>query len=232
MKPSAWQIIFILIVILGAIINADDGPKNRRVTINLGSVEVSREDSVIVVPVYFSNPYDTVSGIELHVRIEENRHVVFAIDDIGEDGLVKAIDTTGTLISGWEWVGVNSGEENHYDFMLAALADWPDGTVTPPLYPQEGGVLVKLVFRQDDLFPFTMDTHIKTTIETERTGVSDYLGNTIGIVTTIERQCEQFVGDSCLSWKQVRVGKLDSTVVKFNHGGISVVDSVGNGGER
>ncbi|MEE9441185.1 MAG: hypothetical protein V3V99_00760 [candidate division Zixibacteria bacterium] len=226
MKSANMHMVIALIFILGTIIWAADDPQNPRVTISLGNVEVSSNDSVIVLPVYFSNPYDTVSGVELHVRIEENRHVVFAIDDIGEDGLVEAIDTSGTLISGWEWVGVNSGEENQYDFMLATMADWPDGTVTQPLYPQERGVLVKLVFRQDDLFPFTMDTHIKAVIETERTGISDYSGNSIGVVTTIEKQCERYVGDSCLSWKKVRVGKLDTTVVKFRHGSISIVDEL------
>ncbi len=220
------SILFFLAALFVPVSSSADENTKPRVIIDVPDTVLTINDTILILPIYLSNPYDTIAGVELHIRIEENRHVTFIVDEYATDGLIRAVDTAGTLISGWEWIGINSGESEYYDFKLASMADWPDRTVTPPIIPQDRGVLVKLLFKIDKLFPFVMDTHIKVIIETDKTGFSDDGGNTIGIVTTTERKCVEYVGDSCISWKAVRVGTLDTTVVKFNHGMISIIDSL------
>lgn len=50
-----------------------------------------------------------------------------------------AVDTAGTLISGWEYLSSRSLSGFGHDLNTAAIADLPDGSAAPLLLPQTGG---------------------------------------------------------------------------------------------
>ena len=222
---------YIAIFIVLAVASAAAEKPLPRVVLKVGEITVSPDSMLIEVPVYLSNPADTIAGVEMHFVIDENAPLYFALDDVREDGLMLAVDTAGTLMSGWEWMGVNSFGSGFYDLKIAGLADWPDHDMMPPIMPQEDGVLVKIILRNDGIDPFASELFARIAINSEKTGLSDPAGNTIGIVTTIERRCEKYIGDSCLVWKNARVGNLDTTITRFTDGYVRVINSPAKSGD-
>ena len=199
-----------------------------RVTVRVGDVIASPDDSLVRVPVFLSNPKDTVAGVQFNLTIDQNYYLYFALDDITADGSELAVDTVGSLIGGWEWFGINSTESDFMKMKVAAMADWPGGTVTPPLQPQEGGLLLTLVFRmtKDTPMIFSEDVSIPIHLLYDGANIADYKGNSVGVVTTIEKVCAKMVGDSCVAWDTRRVGRLDSTIVDLQSGSILISDSL------
>ncbi|MCK5127712.1 MAG: hypothetical protein KAR42_15750 [candidate division Zixibacteria bacterium] len=219
-------VVLVMCLGLGTVLFSQPDSENLRVRVWLGEVSVGPHDSVAVIPVYMSNPYDTIAGIELNVIIDDNRNLFFALDDIKEDGLEHSVDTAGTMISGWEWIGVNSLKGEYHQMKVAGMADWPGGKSTLPLMPQDSGLLLKLVLRVESILAFDPTQTITVKLGGENTGLSDYKGNTIGVVTTMEKVCVKTVGDSCVSWKDKRIGRLDENIVRFESGFITINDSV------
>jgi len=194
-----------------------------RLTLKVDDVTAKSGDTLIAVPVYISYPQDTLAGIEVHMRINENRKVHFATDQTGKDGLLVAADTAGSMLSGWEWIGVNSLDSNVYDVRVVALADWPNETITPPAGPAKNMRLMTLYLRNDPKVPIEKDPlKLDISINSEKTSFADPRGGTIGMVTSVEKVCSRYVGDSCVAWKQMKVGKLDTTMVKFTGGSITI----------
>jgi hypothetical protein len=65
-------------------------------------------------------------------------------------------DTTGTLISGWEYVSTRSFSAGGTDILMVGIANLPGGPVTKGFAPQTGGTLVKIIADVfDDTDPFT-----------------------------------------------------------------------------
>ncbi len=195
-----------------------------RVVVKLGDVVVSPTDTIARVPVYVTNQRDSIAGIELYALLEHNTVVSFRPDLSPDSGLADAVDTIGALMSGWEWIGANSFEGGLYDLKLSGMVDWPGGKITPPVGLNDRGVLAYLVFNVEADF-VVEDTTFSLRIDPGNSSVADPHGNTIGIVTTIERECVERVGDSCLTWKTVRVGRLDTTITSFRDGSITISDS-------
>lgn len=199
---------------------------DKRIIVTVGEITVAAEDTLVVLPVFIDNPLDSLAGVEVYFKIEKNDFIYFASDDMGDDGLMVAADTSGTILSGWEWIGVSTPDNTFYDLKISAMADWPGKKRQPPFPPQKGGKLVDLLFRVDWKNSPVGDSVWVVKIVPEKSGFSDPLGNTIGILTTMERVCSEFVGDSCLVWKIRRVGVLDTAAVRFNDGSIKLADSL------
>ncbi len=193
-----------------------------RVSVSVENVTAARGDTLVTVPVRLSSPSDSIAGVELYFKIKSNRRIHFASDESRPDGLSMAVDTAGTLMSGWEWIGISTLENTLYDLKVAGLADWPNQKRTPPLPPQQNGVLVKLVFRVEPEELLTLDSLFAVTLVKAKCGFADPMGNSIGVVTRAEQICEEYQGDSCLSWKTVRKGVMDSTVVRLSGGSVLI----------
>jgi len=217
--PFAIKTAYIFFLLISFPVTLSGQP---RITMKVADVEATAGDSLIAVPVTISFPKDTLAGVEVHFRIEHNNNIFFASDDIRPDGMLIAADTSGALISGWEWVGINSLENDVYDLKVAALADWPDQKQTPPSLPTDDTTLVTLYFRLDTKYPIADSLKIPVRINDDSTGFSTPGGASIGITTRHERVCREFVGDSCAAWSIRRVAVRDTSVVKLEDGSIKV----------
>ncbi len=149
----------------------------------------------VVIPIYMKNYHDSVAGFNMWVVLER--------PDIME--FQEVLDTTGTLISGWESMNAHSMGGQGHDLSFFAISN-----VMPPFtkaigYPQYGEIpLVKLVV---DVYPIpdTMtDRTVTIFVITEPAGnfcFSDPYGYCIG-----------FVG-----------GQLDTTKVSVTDGMLTVL---------
>ena len=198
------------------------GESGHRIRVTIADVTATSADSLIGVPVHISFPKDTLAGVEMYFTIGENRNLQFASDEVRPDSLSTAVDTAGTIMSGWEWVDVNSLAKTMYDLKVAGLADWPDDNKTAPAPPCDSALLTTLYFRLDDTYPLKAGMRFDVRINPQKSGFSDPTGNSIGVVTTHQKVCAQFAGDSCVRWQVARVGVLDTTVVSFKNGSITI----------
>ncbi len=195
----------------------------QRVAIDVADVTASPDDTLIAVPVYISFPLDSLAGIEVYFRIDENPHLKFASDDVRDDGLVMAADTAGSFMSGWELVTVSNPDNTMYDLKYSGMAFWINDGTTPAAAPRDSALLTTLYFRLENRRSLLPDDRFEIRIDPAGSGFSDPVGNSIGVVTTHERRCAQYVNDSCVSWKVARVGKMDTTLVGFHGGSVRIV---------
>jgi len=154
-------------------------------------------DSVLLDPEY---PYDSISVNTYETTIGN-------------------FDTTGTLISGWEYVRSNSLAEQGHDIKLVAQAN----TVAPPytqgIGPQVGETpLIKILADvyniPDTATERTVTIHVQAE-NLDNFSFSDEKGNGIGVLTdtifdTTWYDCLVWEGQTCTLWEEVPEGPADS----------------------
>jgi len=201
-----------------------------RIALSIPDTAIAYGVQAVILPVYLDNPIDTIAGCEFHVVIDDNPYIRFAQGKANETGVTRMVDTSGTIVAGWEWMGVNYDKTRPNDLKVALLADWPNEAITPPLMPQKGGLLARLGFEVDEAFAIG-NNRVNIRIVTDKTGFSDIRGYSIGVVTSLERECVKYVGDSCQVWKTERIGRLDTTAVHLSSGSITASGDDGSGGD-
>ncbi len=137
-----------------------------------------------------------------------------------QEVIIGNFDTTGTLMSGWEFVDARSLGGQGFDVKISALANQAALPVTPGFGPQTGGLLIKLladVILDDTATDRTVNMRIVSST-LNNFSFSDEQGNSIGITTTAVEDtafwfCEQwdpFDFTNCLSYVRVPTPPFDS----------------------
>ena len=67
------------------------------------------------------------------------------------DVLIGSVDTTGTLVAGWEYISTRSFSENGSDLLIVGIANLAGGPITPGFAPQQGGRLIKILADVGDI---------------------------------------------------------------------------------
>ncbi len=222
MRDLPYIVGFLLAAVL--LSSAQSMAANPRVAVDIADVTASPDDSIVAVPVRISFPQDSLAGIEIYFRIGENPHLKFASDDVREDDLFVAADTSGTIMSGWELVSTTTPENTMYDLKVSGMAFWINEGTTPAAAPADTALLTTLYIRLENRRSLLPGKRIDILIDQNGTSFSDPQGNSIGVVTTHERRCAQYVNDSCVSWKIARVGRLDTSMVVLDGGSITIVE--------
>jgi len=208
------------------------------------SVQAGTEDATI--NVYLANYSDTLSGFSIRIVLEEPDFMEFRtdietmhIDTTWEvcdewssgtcthwydtmiiDTLIEsgAVDTTGCMISGWEYVTATSSASNQQNIKVTGLADRFGGDYNVGLTPQGSeGVLFRLRIRTFEDIPESPDSIIKIQLVDglSETNFSNPNGDLIGTITqyslcdTSFGICEEWSGEECIDWKWV------DTLVEF-----------------
>jgi hypothetical protein len=191
------------------------------------------------ISVYLANYQDTLAGFSLWVMADKPDIIEFRTDvvdtiiqtrwwqcidwDAGQcvdsipldppevDTIMVpgGIDTTGTVIGGWQYASAISNSPNRSDIKVTALANTLGPPTHPGLAPQDYPVLLlRLRVRVSDDLPFATDStvHFYIVDNLSETGFSDPSGHLIGTVTnysiadTTYWQCLDWSGDTCLAW--------------------------------
>ncbi len=234
-KFQSIAVCLLTILVLAAIGYAQGNGK--RLNVRITDVAVSPDDSLVAVPVYISFPQDSLAGVAIYFSINQNRNLTFASDDVRPDGLLLSVDTAGSVMSGWEMVQAGTPDNSMYSVKLIGQAFWINQGDTPSAAPSDSALLTTLYFRLENPRSLVPGQRFDIKINPDQSSFSDPIGNSIGVVTTHERRCVQYAGDSCISWKIARVGKLDTTLIGFQNGSITIagempVDSVGGAQEE
>lgn len=152
--------------------------------------------------------------------------------------LAGTVDTTGTLISGWEYVEARSLSAYGTDIHLIGLADLPGGSVTPGVGPQEGGLLINLVADLINIPDSLSDDTVNILVMTffpEHFCFSNPQGACIGwpvydiSCDTVLLRCTEWAWEACLNWEVVSEPPFDSMYVQcdtivIDTGSIIVLD--------
>ncbi|RKX23578.1 MAG: hypothetical protein DRP47_12615, partial [Candidatus Zixiibacteriota bacterium] len=158
---------------------------------------------------------------------------------------VAAFDTTGTLISGWQYVEARSLGGLGYDINVVGIANMISPPYIPgvPPHPQQGGTLIKIPFDilADPVDPEGEIANVLIARPMDHFGFARPDGTTIGIVydsilDTTCFVCTQWADEVCLNWvvspgpdcdsiwvDTVVVPVLDTNVVKIFDGMVTVL---------
>ncbi len=169
------------------------------------------------VPVYVENFQDSIAGVQLWFNLSNTDLCKFVVDSVKDTTYYAKYDTSGTLLSGFEFVqarirdGANSGV-----FSLVGTADNGTPPTHSPIAPQGGEIpLVKIFIQVQPNLGDTLcvdslnygegyDVQIEfNDLETKFSDPDKYLlGYTCEppTIDTIYTNCAQFVNDSCVSW--------------------------------
>lgn len=210
----------IAVLIMAALIFASDNGK--QLSVRVADVTASPDDTLVAVPVYISFPQDSLAGVAMHFQIDRNHNLTFASDDVRPDGLLMSVDTAGSIMSGWEMVQAGTPDNTMYSVKLLGQAFWINKGTTKSAPPRDSALLTTLYFRLESPRLLLPGQRIEIKIDPDQSSFSDPIGNSIGVITTHEKRCVQYAGDSCISWKIARVGKLDTTAVGFQNGSITI----------
>lgn len=114
-----------------------------RIDIRIDSVLVLSGESSVEIPIYFSNYLDTIGGFEIWIQL--NRPDIALFNKTG--GPLFRIDTSGSLLSDWEFMDTRSLAGQELDVKITGIANFtpPLDTIMSPIYPQTNGLLLTLV---------------------------------------------------------------------------------------
>jgi hypothetical protein len=173
-----------------------------------------------IIPVFVENFSDSVSGFLIWIQLNRPDMIYFngTTDDL--------IDTSGTLISGWNYVNARSVGGTGHDIQIVGLASGiPPQPYVAPFGPQSGEIpLVKIKADVYDV-PDTASDRFAELFVTKNFSAfqfSDQAGQMIGLkydtlYDTSWFQCQQWApppNDTiCLSWMQVAGPPADSITV-------------------
>ena len=119
--------------------NSPNENQDCEVSISIGDTTAFPNTANIAIPISIDNPVDTIIAFELHIQLTEQLFppgiMIFQTD----------IDTTGTLIAGWEYIESQSLSGNGTDLLIIGIADIPGGLITPGFAPQSGGTFCNLL---------------------------------------------------------------------------------------
>jgi hypothetical protein len=165
---------------------------------------------------------------------------------VDKEIILGNFDTSGTLMSGWEFVDARSLGGQGFDVKVSALANQAALPVTPGFGPQNDGVLIKIladVILDDTATDRTVNMRIVSST-LNNFSFSDEIGNSIGIVTdsvvdTAFWFCNQWdVFDTTLCLDYIRVptppfdslstdiilvGRLDTSKVILSDGSLTIL---------
>lgn len=184
--------------------------------------------------IYIDNYFDTIAGFQVVLVSERPDLVRFNFENGG-------FDTTGTLVSGFEYVEAIDRAEDQTELWFRCIANMPGGVNYRGFPPQQGGLVARIPYVT---FPLS-DTAISQLCPITVTTPFDFSnpsGYSIGtaIDTSYDTTwyvCQQYQGDSCLAWLSytdsipnfdsvsvdtLTTGYLDTTRVVTEEGSIFV----------
>lgn len=139
--------------------------------------------------------------------------------------LIGNHDTTGTLISGWEFVDSRSLSGFGTDINIAAVSNMPAPPETPGIPPQQGGLLIKILADVLTVSNEELERTVNLLIQhdfIDHFNLSRPDGSSIGVyyepfIDTTCWACMAMCGPDCCSWERIPVppdGICDSMIIK------------------
>lgn len=215
-KGQSRFLLFIVIMMMTLVVTSGRvSAQSPEIYLALNDTSVTAGDTTGWLTVSFANYQDTLAAFTMRIVLDNPDLIDFRtdamdttydtiwqycggwdnfgtctlwVDTMFVDSVVRsgAIDTVGTLLSGWEFVTAQSFSENRTDVKVTALADAFGGSYTPGLPPRTNpGVLFRLRFRATEETLDSTDNTVGLDIidNLTETGFSDPHGDLFGVLT-------------------------------------------------
>ncbi len=229
-------VLFATICLITSIIVDQSRAEVPRIILTVADTALYPGQDGTCINVYLDNFVDTIAGFQFQLRSERPDLVTFNFEHGG-------FDTSGTLVSGFEYVEVRDTSVTEELLWFRCIADLPfDTNITHGIIPQQGGPAVRIPVNTTAT-PDTSGSLTSVLTIVKPFDFSDPWGNSIGVVTdtltdTIYYLCTEWQEDSCHTWEMVNpdssdydsvhvydylYGWLDTTVVVPNHGSVTLL---------
>lgn len=193
-------------------------------------IAVFRMDSATVIDTTYWDclVWDSGVCVESVLTTVEGEWDFFHVDT--NEVLKGGIDTVGTLCSGWEYVDGRSLTGYGFDLNIVGIADIPPPPTAPGIPPQQGGILINLLFDVFDIPDTMTDRTVKIVIVTQC--LYNPNGDCIGevwvdsVLDTTCYVCTQWLDSICLNWEEVWPPPpegCDSMVIEWEY----IFDTIG-----
>ncbi len=237
-RRGSLTVLLLLWLWLGLTATTTAEPADTAINLTIANAAILPDSTRFYVDVYLDSPNDSVAGVSLYVSVSNPELMYF---DASQLLPIRGVDTTGTLLSGWQLVNSISPSGVWSDIQIVALANIVEPPYNPGFAPQSGGLLLRLIGHLKEPLPADSLTELRIDTALTKTGFSTPRGYLIGIITetyidTFYYACEHWDGDSCLSWVQVLPSQADTAIIDtipfsyydttasfFNEGALRVV---------
>ncbi len=229
-----WVVALIFLIFLSLPVTNSTQAQVPELVLTVPNTSAQSGQTGAMLNIYMSNYFDTIAGFQFVLVSEIPDLVSFNFDNGG-------FDTTGTLVSGFEYVQSIDRAGNQSELWFRCMANLVPPPYTPGFPMQQGGVVVRIPFNTaSDPDP---DSGLTSLISvTTPVDFSDPWGYSIGVVTetiydTTFYLCNLWQHDTCLEWLEVDpdsagydsiyvdsslYGYLDTTRVIIDDGSITV----------
>ncbi|HEX2897884.1 MAG TPA: hypothetical protein VHP63_07545 [candidate division Zixibacteria bacterium] len=181
-------------------------------------------NSLTELPIYLENPGDTILGLRIWIQLDRPDVMEFRVDSA-----IK-FDTSGTLLSGWEFIDARSISGTGADIQITAIANTAPPPFHPGLMPQPGGLLIKLladIYEINDPFGDSIVRHeinpfYREHLEIVISDLNWTIWEPVPFWDTVGWVCAQWHIDStqnppdtlgCLNWVQTPFPPWDDTAI-------------------
>ncbi|RKX21270.1 MAG: hypothetical protein DRP35_04685 [Candidatus Zixiibacteriota bacterium] len=164
-------------------------------------------DTVEVVDTTYWKCLEWDGSVCIDSMISNPQDYDFTTVDI-HDVAVGNHDTTGTMVSGWEYVDSRSLSGQGNDINIAAFSNMPSPPETPGISPQQDGLLIKVLADVLDVDSLELDRTVNLMIQydlVDHFNFSRTDGSSIGIayeqfIDSTCWKCSQWVSNVCMDW--------------------------------
>lgn len=186
---------------------------NLLLQLNRPDIMIFQTDSAIVIDTTFwrCTAWDGPDCVDSIIVPEDSAWDFMHIDT--NDIAIGHWDTTGTLLSGWQYVDAHSLSETGFDLNIAGIANLPQGDTIPGIAPQQGGLLIELLADVFDIPDSMTDRTVDIMIERDMLAHFNFSrpdGSSIGLLydsvaDTNCWECTIWAGPECLNWERISV---------------------------
>lgn len=226
-RPMTVLALILVLSAFSLVLAEPQSPNAPILTIAVDNVGVFPGQQNVLISVNVANVTDSIAGFTLWLKLHRPDMANFKIDTViigGNSAVVGFLDTSNTLLKGWEYLDSRSFSGNGQDLLITGIANVNGGppAVKLPLGPQNGGTLFRAYMNVKNI-PDTM-TDRSVFIQIEELFLDKFTfsrpdGTVIGIYNEIrpDTQCWRCTfynpPGTCLSWSKFPEPPCDTTII-------------------
>jgi len=219
-----WLSILAAFFLATTAMNAPEQAKKCEVSISLKDTTALPFTNTAITAL-IDNPVDTIVGFKIWVQLDRPTTIM----KFRNDSAIK-FDTSGTLLSGWEFLDARSIVGDGSDLQITGIANLIGGPFTHGIYPQTGGTFIKILAKVfDDTDPFSdrlvgaaINPYLVDKLEIVTQDLNWTIWEPQEIIDTVGLVCLQWDIDTthnppetlgCLQWQHTSAPPWDSFYV-------------------
>jgi hypothetical protein len=191
--------------------------QSHELSFTLNDLGVCENQSDKYINIYFNNLADTIAGMVFQLEISPA-----GIAEFGSVGSSPVFDTSGTLLSGWEYISAYSVDGDKQDILLIALANMPSPPFNYGFLPQQGGKLIKIRYHLLPIADSIGTIQLNLKFNNDNFSMCPPSGRSLGIKADTIINCLEYQGEVCIRADTTIESYLDTSIVYVRNAVIDV----------